>query len=111
MVMVSGALPRAGLEQVGGARRDERAAAAFQAAMTAQLLKPAMPKLLSAFSGGSGGASETMEQFASQVLSDALAQQIAKRDPFGLSPVVMAEIEARAARASQAAAAPQEPSR
>jgi len=105
MVMLSGAMPRAGLDHAGGARRDERAAAAFQAAMTAQLLKPALPKLLSAFSGGSGGASETME-FASQVLSDALAQQIAKRDPFNLSPVVMAEIEARKARAGGDAAGP-----
>jgi hypothetical protein len=106
MVMVSGALPRVGMERAAGGGRDERAAASFQAAMTAQLLKPALPKLVSAFSGKSGGASETMEQFVSQVLSDALAQQISQRDPFGLSPVVMAGIEARRARAGEGQSGP-----
>ncbi len=98
MIMVSGALPRAELGPGPDPKRGERAAAAFQSAMTAQLLKPALPRLVAAFGGRTGGASETVEQFVSQVFSDALAQQIARRDPFGLVPTVKAEIEARAMR-------------
>lgn len=96
MIVMSGALPRSDTAYGIGGTRAERAAATFQSTMAAQLLKPAMPRLVSAFGGRQGGSSETMEQFVSQILSDVLAQHIARRDPFGLTPAVLAEIEARA---------------
>ncbi|WP_396274905.1 hypothetical protein [Hyphomonas sp.] len=103
MIMMSGALPRVELGPGPDLKRGERAAATFQSTMTAQLLKPALPRLVAVFGGRSGGASETMEQFVSQVFSDALAQQLARRDPFGLVPAVKAEIEARASRQNHGA--------
>lgn len=75
-------------------------AADFQATMMAQLLKPALPRLVSAFGGRGGAGSEMMEQFAGQILSDALAQNIAARDPFNLTALVLDSIEARQRQAT-----------